>query len=315
MLDIKAPILMYHRVAPDLLDPSIESYAIMNIVVSQRRFEQQIQYLSKNFTLIRLPDLALFITEKRPIPENSCVITFDDNYKDHYTYAFPLLKKYHIPATFFLEGHHLAGNGQLKYLDRFYYALDNTSLDRFDFKLSEKMGVEFKKVDLNAYPLNSLTKIDLVKDSSLKRLLKQSDSVTQQRILTEWEKALQVEVDLAGLNQTLYLSKDEIAEMAAQGMELGAHTMSHLSLAMVNLETARREIFQSGDFVKKLSGQEKVAFAHPFGEGADSVEITSLLQEYGFYAACTVEEGFNTLDTDVLNLKRVGMLDYTIAEY
>ena len=33
---------MYHRVVPNILDPSIECYTLMNIVVSQQRFEKQI---------------------------------------------------------------------------------------------------------------------------------------------------------------------------------------------------------------------------------------------------------------------------------
>jgi peptidoglycan/xylan/chitin deacetylase (PgdA/CDA1 family) len=138
--------------------------------------------------------------------------------------------------------------------------------------------------------------------------------LTQNHVLGELERVLQVEVDRKALNKSLYLSPDEVAEMVAQGMELGAHTMSHPSLALIDIETARQEIFQSGDWIKALSGQEKIAFAHPFGEGADSAEIISLLQEYGFYAACTVEEGLNTGDTNILNLKRVGMLDYMVAQ-
>ncbi len=49
------------------------------------------QYLKKHFSIITLRELALYISEQRLIPENSCVVTFDDNFKDHYDYAFPIL--------------------------------------------------------------------------------------------------------------------------------------------------------------------------------------------------------------------------------
>lgn len=311
---IKVPILMYHRVVPNILDPSIECYAIMNIVVSHQRFEKQMQYVKKHFTVITLRDLALFISEKEPIPENSCVVTFDDNFKDHYRYAFPILKKYHIPATFFIEGNHIAGNGQTKYLDRFYYMLDNTSVEKFDLTVSAKIGMQPEAVDLKAFPVNTFTKTYLMQASSLKRVLKQSDSATQNAILDELEHVLKVKVDTESFNNSFYLSQGEMTEMADQGMELAAHTMNHLSLSQVNLETARQEIFQSGDFIKALTGKKTIAFAYPFGEGYDSEEIISLLKEYGFYAACNVKVGLNTEHTDVLNLYRIGVMDYSIAE-
>ncbi len=167
---INVPILMYHRVVPDILDPSIECYTLMNIVVSQQRFEKQMQYVKKHFSVITLRELALHISEQQVIPENSCVVTFDDNFKDHYNYAFPILKKYDIPATFFIEGNHIAGNGQVKYLDRFYSMLDNSPVDKFDLNVSAKVGAQFEEADLEAFSLNTLTKNYLLRPSALKRL-------------------------------------------------------------------------------------------------------------------------------------------------
>ncbi|MBU3958968.1 MAG: polysaccharide deacetylase family protein, partial [Candidatus Omnitrophica bacterium] len=39
---------------------------------------------------------------KKRIPPKSVAITFDDGYKNNYTYAFPILKKYNLPAMIFI---------------------------------------------------------------------------------------------------------------------------------------------------------------------------------------------------------------------
>jgi len=46
--------------------------------------------------------LAALIEQKNTIPTRTISITFDDGYRDNYTYAFPILKKYGLPATVFI---------------------------------------------------------------------------------------------------------------------------------------------------------------------------------------------------------------------
>ncbi len=58
-------------------------------------FDCQMKYLSENYQIIKLSDIAECDTF-------SLVITFDDGFADNYDYAFPILKKYNIPATIFL---------------------------------------------------------------------------------------------------------------------------------------------------------------------------------------------------------------------
>jgi len=70
--------------------------------VSPDKFERQLNYLRKNFQLIKLRDLELFLAEDRSVSNNIAAITFDDGLEDNYTHAFPILKKLNVPATIFI---------------------------------------------------------------------------------------------------------------------------------------------------------------------------------------------------------------------
>lgn len=102
------PILMYHSVT---LSPDRNNL----LEVSASAFQRQMQFLKKhNYRVIRLKELAKLFSEKQAIPHRTVVITFDDGYRDNLDVAFPILKKYQLPATIFVSPLHIAGES--KYL-------------------------------------------------------------------------------------------------------------------------------------------------------------------------------------------------------
>ena len=124
-------------------------------------------------------------------------------------------------------------------------------------------------------------------------------------ILTQLEDSLQVNLNPHVLSQELYLATAQMQEMVQGGMELGAHTIHHPSLLHVDLATARKEIFESGDFVKRVAKTDTVAFAYPFGEGSNAPSIRRLVHDYGYYAACTSIAGLNCAEANPLELERL----------
>jgi peptidoglycan/xylan/chitin deacetylase (PgdA/CDA1 family) len=90
------PILMYHSIQPQ---PPLEN----RLAASPQAFERQMDFLKRNhYRVLKLEELANLMRQKKKIPPRAIAITFDDGYKDNYTYTFPILKKYGIPATFFI---------------------------------------------------------------------------------------------------------------------------------------------------------------------------------------------------------------------
>ncbi len=89
----RASILMYHSV-------SARNDYFMN--VEPRDFEEHMAYLmAQKITVIALSELVARLRARTPLG-GTVVLTFDDGYRDNYTIASPILKKYGFPATIFV---------------------------------------------------------------------------------------------------------------------------------------------------------------------------------------------------------------------
>ena len=102
------PIAMYHSVLPDASPEN-------RLVVSPATFEKQMAFLKKHrYSVLWLEDAAELMAGRRSrLPARAVVLTFDDGNLDNYTYAFPILKKYGLPATIFIPVDFIGQPGKL----------------------------------------------------------------------------------------------------------------------------------------------------------------------------------------------------------
>ena len=90
------PILMYHYV-------NNEEPLKSRLGVSPESFERQMRFLrERKYNIVSLEELTDLIKNKKRIPPMTAAVTFDDGYLDNYTHAYPVLKKYNIPAAIFV---------------------------------------------------------------------------------------------------------------------------------------------------------------------------------------------------------------------
>jgi peptidoglycan/xylan/chitin deacetylase (PgdA/CDA1 family) len=91
---------MYHYISNPPADA--DEYR-RDLSVSPANFEAQLAWLrSQGYQSITLSDLVYNLTLGWPLPDKPVIFTFDDGYRDNFTRAFPLLKKYGYVGTFFL---------------------------------------------------------------------------------------------------------------------------------------------------------------------------------------------------------------------
>jgi len=101
-----ATILIFHRVNDFDSDPLTTPTPV---------FKNVVKVLRNNYKICSLQDLIMRIKNKETLDPKTVVITFDDGYKDNLLNAVPILKKYNIPATFFITSGYINTDNTLSW--------------------------------------------------------------------------------------------------------------------------------------------------------------------------------------------------------
>ncbi|MDI6645197.1 MAG: polysaccharide deacetylase family protein [Methanobacteriaceae archaeon] len=284
-------ILTYHRTGP------MTDKWILNPLIHQEIFEKQMKYLIKNFNIISLNDLTEMIANGK-IPEKAVAITFDDGYKDNYEYAFPILKKYDIPATIFLSTGPIEQK-KLFWSDEVSYVLLNTELKSIDIE------------DIGTYQLNSDE--DKIKASiSVVEKLKKMENNKKEFIIKDLINLTGVNIP-SRLGKQNILSWNEIKKMNRNGIDFGAHTVNHPILTNIPLDEAKMEIMNSKNRIEEILNTEVKSFAYPNGDFNE--EILSLVRDSGFNSSVTTISGLVNAVNDLYQLNRIdGFKDFHILK-
>ena len=84
-------VLMYHRVLP--ADRIPESPSHPGIIVSTETFEMHLECVRKRFRALSPEAFATCMESGDELPGMSCLVTFDDGWRDNLEFALPILEK------------------------------------------------------------------------------------------------------------------------------------------------------------------------------------------------------------------------------
>ena len=79
---------------------------------------------------------------------------------------------------------------------------------------------------------------------------------------------------------TPYISSDQIREMIADGFYFGGHTMSHPPMDQIGVESQKKEVLDSVEWLKKNFDIDYSFFAFPFTDKTASKKLFSEIFEY-----------------------------------
>lgn len=71
--------------------------------LDKQLFRQQIEFMKNNFNIITMEQVIDVVEGKSCLPEDALLLTFDDGYVDHYTFALPILEEFGIQGSFLFQ--------------------------------------------------------------------------------------------------------------------------------------------------------------------------------------------------------------------
>jgi peptidoglycan/xylan/chitin deacetylase (PgdA/CDA1 family) len=294
-----AVVLMYHRVVDVKegngggLQPGM--YVTLNV------FEGQMRYLARRYKVVDLEAFIPLLRARSRFPRNTCLLTFDDGWEDTYRHAFPVLRKYHLPAVVFLVSDYVntekvfwtekAFNLLAKYLQEEEPERGNLEKDRLSFRKEA-----FRPLDNPS--LTPVQKMEMILEA-LKRL----DPTDREKTIHELEAWVEGR-RIPESPQAVVLNWEQVLEMGQGNITFGAHTKTHAILPRLSPAEAKEEIVESKKSIERQLSKECGAFCYPNGDYDQ--DIRRVVSE-NYSCAFTTHSGFVTPSDDLYQLKRIGI--------
>jgi peptidoglycan/xylan/chitin deacetylase (PgdA/CDA1 family) len=264
MLTANIPrILLYHRFTTD---------ADSNFV-SQAVFDMQINFLRKNFTIVSLWELSDQLKNQKKIKPNTVVITVDDGYEDFYKYAFPVLRKYSVPAIIYVTSDFIEKKTWL-WPDKIDYILKKSSFN--------VVSINFQGND-NKYQLTHETSRKKAWNDLADYCLTLSNK-NKNEFIQELSSELGVDVPKIAPESYSPLTWDQIREMSRNDIDIGSHTCTHPKLTMVETKSELlNEIINSKIKIEAALDKKVYSFSYPNGTKNDiDKNIKKLVKMAGY---------------------------------
>ncbi len=288
-------IIMYHYVRPISRStyPKIKGLEV-------RQFIKQINFLQKNKQIVSTEDVIKAVNNKKKFPKGSVWLTFDDGYKDHLEFVVPILEKRGIDACFFPVSE--AYNSKcLLDVNKIHYILALSKSDKALFEiLKERMllaGYEEKEFANLWSSVDKSSRYDSKKVIFFKKILQRELPLCiRTKILDEIFEII-VGKKQTEISKELYMSKSDLRDLYKKGFTIGSHTSSHPWLNHLTYAEQRKEIKESIESLKKITGNaNNFIMSYPYG--GYNKKTLNLLKQYNFALAVTTKPGIANLSKD-----------------
>ncbi len=285
------PCIMYHNVSKDK-------------GINSEDFGKQLDIL-KNFNTFKFEEFSKI---NNKLPKNSALVTFDDGYKDNYTNAFPLLKKYGIKATIFLNTAYIENDPFYMTWDQVKEMYDSGLVDfqlhtHSHFTVIKRLEIQgfFKTEDMENRELYREMKNIFGSDN-----LREGYPIFKKRgetairgykvtnnFMSEYNKLLDKYKDLE-VNAKEKKLKEEIETNLSQ--EIKEYTYEEYKKRVEN------EILLNKKMIEDHLNKKCDYFANPWGHR--SKELIDILHELGIKGMITTKKGTNYLKPNIYKIRR-----------
>ena len=279
-------VVMYHFVQPAGAGP-MPGLAHLDIGA----FREQLAYIRRHYSLVSPAEVMQSIVDHALLPPRPALLTFDDGYRCHHRDVVPLLEGESIPALFFPVAASTLDRCVLD-VNKIQCILAATR-DASALVATVERAIDSAYGDTDVPPLDQLrarywtrSRWDPEPVVYVKRLLQHALPDSVRRPLVDDLFAKRVTADERSFADELYMTVDELQQLRASGMTVGAHGDRHLRLSTLSGEEQAREI-DGALRVLDAVGAPRDRFAYCYASGDHDERSVALLRARGCVVAFT----------------------------
>ncbi len=295
---------MYHGFTDKANDPL--NYHGKHLHIST--FLEQAEHLKKHYNVVPLTQFLQHCKEGTPPPRRSVVLTFDDGYASNYILAYPILKRFKLPASIFLTTDFIEQKNFI-WANRVEYSLLTTENTSIEIQIGSKKTL---------FTLASIEErhnaIQSVKENLRPLGIKEQERITAGLEGSAGRKLTFEQKTTPAIHKPM--DWGQVKEMVQCGLvTAGAHTCSHAILSQCSPEELAEEISIPKKLIEQKLNVACELFCYPYGGTGTFNELTTTaLKHHGYSCALTTLNGTNHLSTDPFFIKRLGTSNHQTME-
>jgi peptidoglycan/xylan/chitin deacetylase (PgdA/CDA1 family) len=272
-------VLTYHGILPEGCSPGTSP--VEGGLIPATQFRRHVRFLKSRYRLISPEHFRAWRNGQESLPQRPVLLTCDDGLRNVLTDMVPILQEEEVRCLFFVTGLSLEETEEDLWYDELYRMLEAAPGDA-------SVAVGGKAVRKDSCSAKNISGIwwSLVEQCSA---LNAGDRKRTLRSLRkEWRLPDEGGRPGDGHSSRRYplLNRQELRQLIAQGMTVGAHTLSHPVLAKMPAELAEEELRECKVRLESHLQQEVWAMAYPFGhEGSAGTREMAMAERAGYACA------------------------------
>lgn len=259
-------------------------------------------YLRRNYPIVRFED------DWNELDSDAVAITFDDGYLDNLEYALPILEELEIPATIFVSTGTMDQTKGIWDTELIHLILEGENVPLFVEILDDEYGCRWNTSTWE-YRRNCYNSIHYL----MKNYLSSERREKWMAQLWNWRGLAR-----RCKQRDMIVSCDACRTLAESKMiTIGAHSVSHSSLAHMDIPVQETEIKDSIDMLSEIINKKITLFSYPFGvEDVDFNDDTvGICRKYGITKAASTMHMLWHPSTDPYRIPRKVVRDWDLSEF
>lgn len=296
-------ILAYHRVL-DIAEEDSFPFDIELVSASVSAFTSQMQYVKQHFTPMSFASLLQCLDCGEPPPPGAVIITFDDGFADNYYNAFPVLKKFNIPATIFLSTGYIDSQ-EIFWYEKLSYAVMTASPCTLAIPQTEIIHIDGSAMSRRCAIKALMRRLQRVPDHE--RLAMLEDLFTQ----------LSISHRNISDSRSGPMTWQQILEMSTNRIEFGSHGVSHPVFSMLDTTKLQFELTHSKQQIEAKLDKPVQVMAYPVGgEDAFNNKVRAAVKSAGYRLGVSYISGIeHPKHWDAYALRRLHVERYVDLSY